>query len=50
VNDLPRWFMVGVLILAVLGLLLWARGDDHHRGDDVGALSVSVAVSQGLDG
>ena len=25
-NDLPRWFMVIVLILAVLGLLLWARG------------------------
>ena len=25
-NNLPRWFMVAVLILAVLGLLWWARG------------------------
>ena len=47
-NSLPRWFMAAVLILAVLGLLLWARGDDHHRGDDVGALGGRHAVAQGL--
>ncbi len=46
-NNLPRWFMAAVLILAVLGLLWWARGDDHHRGDDVGALDVRYAVTQG---
>ena len=49
-NSLPRWFMVAVLILAVLGLLWWARGPDHHHGDDVGALDVRYAVAQGLDG
>ena len=48
-NNLPRWFMVLVLILAVLGLLLWARGPDHHRGDDEGALDGRYAVSQGLE-
>ena len=47
-NNLPRWFMVGVLVLAVLGLLLWARGPDHHHGDDVGALDAPYAVSQVL--
>jgi hypothetical protein len=49
-NSLPRWFMAGVLVLAVLGLLLWARGSDHHRGDDVGALDGRYAVSQALEG
>jgi hypothetical protein len=44
-NDLPRWFMVMVLILAVIGLMWWARGPDHHRGDDEGALDAPHAVS-----
>ena len=47
-NNLPRWFMTMVLILAVLGLLLWARGPDHHRGDDEGALAFRSAAPQGL--
>jgi hypothetical protein len=47
-NNLPRWFMVMVLILAVIGLLWWARGPDHHRGDDEGALGAPYAVLQGL--
>ena len=45
-NNVPRWFMVLVLVLAVIGLLWWARGSDHHRGDDVGALAATYAVSQ----
>ena len=47
-NNLPRWFMVMVLILAVIGLVWWARGPDHHRGDDEGALGAPYAVLQGL--
>ena len=47
-NNLPRWFMVMMLILAVLGLLWWARGPDHHHGDDVGALGVPHSASHGL--
>ena len=47
-NNVPRWFMVMVLILAVIGLLWWARGPDHHHGDDEGALDAAYAVSQGL--
>ena len=48
--NMPRWFMAMVLILAVVGLLLWARGDDHHRGDDVGALGVHHGAFHGLVG
>ncbi len=32
-----RWAIVGVAVLLLVGLLGWARGDDHHHGDDVGA-------------
>jgi hypothetical protein len=43
--DLPRWVFAAVLILLILGLLLWARGPEHHRGQNEGALA---AVSQGV--
>jgi hypothetical protein len=48
-NNVSRWFMAVVLILAVLGMLLWARGPDHHHGDEVGALGVRHEISQGLE-
>ena len=43
--DMSRWLLVVVLIICLLGLLLFARGPEHHRGQDEGALAV---VSQGL--
>ena len=49
-NTMPRWFMALMLILAVVGLLLWARGPDHHHGDDVGSLGVPSAASLRLEG
>jgi hypothetical protein len=45
-TDMNRWLLVVVLILCVLGLLLFARGPVHHRGQQVGALS---AVSAGVE-
>ena len=36
-TDLPRWVLVLLLAACILGLLVWARGLDHQRGDDVGA-------------
>lgn len=33
-----RWGIAMVAALLVVGLLVWARGDEHHRGDDVGSL------------
>ena len=38
--------MVIVLVACVIGLIIWARGTDHHRGQDVGALRAPHAVSQ----
>jgi hypothetical protein len=32
-----RLILAIVLAAMVLGLLAYARGDDHHHGDDVGA-------------
>ena len=44
--DMSRWLLVVVLIICLLGLLLFARGPEHHRGNEIeGALAT---VSQGL--
>jgi hypothetical protein len=46
-----RWLAVLALALAVIGLAAYARGRNHHRGDDVGALrsvpTQSLEVSHG---
>jgi hypothetical protein len=44
-TDLPRWVFAAVLILLVIGMLLWARGAEHHRGENEGALA-GVTLSQ----
>ncbi len=36
-TELPRWVFAAVLILLVIGLVAVARGEDHHRGEQVGA-------------
>ena len=47
-SDLPRWFMILVVVAAVVGLVIWARGPEHHRGQDVGAMhSRSASVDRG---
>jgi len=38
-----RWTVVVVSVLLVAALLVWARGDEHHRGDDVGSSRFVVA-------
>ena len=32
-----RWIIVIVLIVALVGLLAYARGPEHRRGDEEGA-------------
>ena len=39
--DMNRWLLVVVLVLCLLGLLLFARGTEHRRGDEVGAFAIS---------
>ena len=33
-----RWAVVGISVLLLIGLVGWARGHEHHRGDDVGSV------------
>jgi hypothetical protein len=35
-----RWIVVAMAALLVVLLVALARGDDHHRGDEVGSLGV----------
>jgi len=34
-----RWAVVLVNVLLIVALIVWARGDEHHRGDDVGSVA-----------
>jgi hypothetical protein len=44
-----RWLIVLVLALVLIGLIAYARGQEHHHDDDVGALhsNLLVEVSHG---
>ena len=33
-----RWVIIVVAALLLVGMLGWARGAEHHHGDDVGSL------------
>ena len=37
-----RWIIVVAAVLVVVGLVAFARGPEHHRGDDVGALHAAT--------
>ncbi len=40
-----RWAICAVAVVLVVCMLIWARGDDHRRGDDVGALGITSTVA-----
>jgi hypothetical protein len=40
-----RWLIALVIVLVVIGLMAYARGPEHHRGDDVGALRVEAPLN-----
>jgi hypothetical protein len=42
-RDGARWLIVLVIALVLIGLIAYARGDEHRRGDDVGALRLDTA-------
>ena len=42
-RDAVRWLIVLGIVLVLIGLIAYARGDKHHRGDDVGSLSATVS-------
>ena len=32
------WIVIVAAVLLIVGLIGWARGPEHHHGDDVGAI------------
>jgi hypothetical protein len=49
-SDVPRWVIVTVLVACIIGMIVWARGTDHHRGQDVGAVRTPSAVVRASGG
>jgi hypothetical protein len=43
-GDTPRWVIAVVVALVIVGLIAFARGRDHRRGDEVGALGGAAPV------
>jgi MprA protease rhombosortase-interaction domain-containing protein len=44
-ENLFRWAMILASLLAVIGLLAFARGLDHHHGQQVGAAGTVPVVT-----
>lgn len=42
-----RWLLALLLAVAVIGLIAYARGEEHHHGDDIGALSAFHSTEVG---
>ena len=43
-SDGPRWVVVILVVLVLVGLLAFARGREHRRGDEPGQRSIGAAV------
>jgi hypothetical protein len=42
----PAMLIVMIAVLCVIGLLAWARGPEHYRGDDLGTHGTKIIVVQ----
>jgi hypothetical protein len=45
-REVARWLLLVLIALVLIGLVAYARGDEHRRGDDVGALRSNPVVVQ----
>jgi hypothetical protein len=45
-QDRPRWVLALVVVVVIAAFIAVARGREHHRGDDVGALGNGASRSQ----
>ena len=39
-----EWLLIGACALLIVGLITYARGPKHHRGDEVGSHGTKVVV------
>ena len=44
VRTALRVLVAIVVVVLLIGLIGYARGEEHHRGDDIGALPSVVAL------
>ena len=42
-----RWVVAAVAAVLIVCLIIWARGLDQHRGDEVGSLGTTVTAVAG---
>jgi hypothetical protein len=47
-NDIRMWIMVVLAAFLVIGMLRYARGPEHHHGDDVGAWSPPISHAESV--
>jgi hypothetical protein len=46
-REAVRWLIALLVALVLIGLIAYARGPEHHRGDDVGEQASAVAFMRG---
>ena len=46
-RDVPRWVIVVICLACVVGLVIWARGNEHFRGIFEGAIPAPATSSLG---
>ena len=49
-GNAVRWGIVFAAALFVIGLAWYARGAEHHRGDDIGSHGTKVVIVRRGDG
>ena len=43
-NDIRIWILVVLAAVLIIALLRYARGPEHHHGDDVGASGAPISL------
>jgi hypothetical protein len=43
-RRLAEWLLIVILALLIVGLIAYARGPKHHKGDEVGSHGTKVVV------
>ena len=44
-REAPRWLLILAGVAVLIGLISFARGTKHHRGDDIGSHGTVVVVT-----
>jgi hypothetical protein len=43
-SGILKWLLIAAAALLVIGLISYARGPEHHRGDEIGSHGTKVVV------